>query len=315
MTSIEADHAPSIWPYIGLGILAHAIWGAYPVMAKRAVAETPKFSLLFLASATAMAVGYWWMRRRGRLDAHRAFHILRSERALWGLALFVVLRSVSNIIAIELTKAVWVQLLYLASPFLVAILGLAIYAEPVPPYTFRALIVSSIGAVLVLVEDWRNVWSGFTRNDILGLGIALVSAITLAFYYLMVRRSHLRHTGGGLIMFQQGLAMTTTFLALSLITGEDWGQWTHASAGALAAALIVIFVIQVGGNLIQITALGGTNPSLITSLTALRLVSALFLAALILGEQLRTPSQWIGAGIVVAAVTAYLLLQRSPKST
>ncbi len=59
----------------------------------------------------------------------------------------------------------------------------------------------------------------------------------------------------------------------------------------------------------QITALGGANAALITSLMPLRLIAAIVLGRLLLGERLTTPSQWFGAGLVLVTVSAYLWLQ------
>jgi drug/metabolite transporter (DMT)-like permease len=56
---------------------------------------------------------------------------------------------------------------------------------------------------------------------------------------------------------------------------------------------------------------GGVTPALITSFMALRLISALVLGWLILGEQLVSPTQWLGAALVVGTVTVYLWLQKS----
>ena len=301
--------APSIWPYVWLGVLGHMIWGGYPVVAKRAIADVPKFSLLFLASVAAMFMGLWLVRRRDRMSWRAMRRGMSREPMMWGLAFFVVARSVSNIMAISLTRAVWVQLIYMLTPFLVALLGIALFHDPAPPYTFRALLFSTLGAALMLVQDWSQVMAAFTPRDIVGLGVALFSALSLAMYFQMVRRSQLREATRGLIMVQQGLAMAATFLALSWLTGEDWSQWTTASTGGFLAALAAIFVVQVGGNFVQITALGGANPALITSMMALRLISALVLGGLILGEHLTQPSQWLGAMIVSITVTIYLWLQ------
>ena len=95
-------------------------------------------------------------------------------------------------------------------------------------------------------------------------------------------------------------------LALSLLIGEDRTQWRTVSAGGWLAVMAVIWLVQVGGNVVQISALGGTNPALITSMMALRLVSALALAWLILGERLASPTQWLGVVLVIGAVTGYL---------
>lgn len=303
--------APSIWTYVWLGIVAHIFIGSYPVFAKRALAEVPKFSLVFLASLAIAITGAAWMHWRERLPLKQAWHIYSKERILWLFAFVVALRAVTNIIAISLIPAVWMALLTMLAPFLVALLGAWLFSQPIPRFTFRALLISSVGAILMVVPDWSDVGGGFTHQDLLGVGIGLLSILAFSFYYLFIRRSRLGHATNGLVMFQQGLAMSTAFLFMTLATGEDWSQWSSVSTGGWMAVLIVIFVIQVGGNLLQIIAVGGVTPALITSFMGIRLVSALVLAGLILGEVLVSPTQWLGAILVVGAVTLYLWIQKN----
>lgn len=287
------------------------IWGSYPVFAKRAVLEVPKFSLVFFASMVAMLVGVMLIWRRDRMTWGETWDVLRSTRALWLLAIFVVIRSVTNIISIELTKAVWVQMINILAPFPVAFIGVLFFAQATPPYTYRALLLSTIGAAMMLVQDWSHALAGFAFRDVLGLTMAVVSTLSLSVYLQLVTRSQMRRASGGLIMVQQGAAMAITFLALSFLTGEQWEAWRTVSVGGWLAVMAVIWLVQVGGNVVQITALGGANPALITSMMALRLVSALALGWLILGEFLVSPTQWLGAVLVVGTVTTYLWLQKN----
>ncbi len=304
-TSLERQ----LWPYLGLSVLAHFLIGSYPVFGKRAIAEVPKFGLVMLAAMammiTAAAVMHW----REHVDAGTLWRVMRGQRVLWLFSLVVAGRSVTNILSISLTQAVWVSLISILAPFPVAMLGTWVFAEPTPPYTYRAATLATLGAVMMLVPDWRHVSAGFTVRDAAGIGVAIVSLLLFAVHYHLIRRSHHRHVSSGMILFQQGLAMSTAFLVLTLLTGEDWGSWGRASSGAWLAALAVILLPQVGGNLAQITAMSRVTPALITSFIALRLVSALLLAGLILGEVLVAPTQWLGAALVIGVVSVYLALQ------
>ncbi|HID34745.1 MAG TPA: hypothetical protein EYP25_09320 [Anaerolineae bacterium] len=77
-------------------MMGQLVWGSYPVAAKRAIMEAPKFSLLLVATSVAMGVGFWMIYREGERTWRAIAHVLIYEKALWGLAIFVVLRSVSN---------------------------------------------------------------------------------------------------------------------------------------------------------------------------------------------------------------------------
>ena len=299
----------SITTFIWLGVLAQMIWGAYPVTAKRAMMEVPKFSLLFFATFATMLAGLVLIHYTEERPWRQVFSLMFRTKALWGLAFFVIARSVSNLLAVSMTRATWVQLIYLMTPFMVAILGSLFFGTRTPRYTYRALLISTLGAAMVLIEDWSDILAGFTPKDGWGLLIATFSMTSLATYFLMIRRNRQGNIGRGMILFQQSLVMTSTYLVLTLVTGEDWGRWATASPQGWLAAIAIITIIQIGGNTSQITAIGGASPALITSLMPLRLISALILGWLILGEQLHTVWQWSGALIVLVTVSVYLWLQ------
>ena len=301
--------AARLSPYVWLGLVAQLIWGSYPPTAKRAFLEVPKFSLLFLSTLVASGVALEVMRREEPRSAREVLRFLLREKTLWGLAFFAGLRSVTNVLAIDLTRATWVQLVYLLTPFMVAILGALFFGEPTPPFTYPALVLSTVGAALTLVADWSDVLAGFAPRDFLGLGVATLSMLALATYFQMVRHSSRKAAGRGLIMFQQGVMLTLVYLALTLFSGEDWAAWGRLSPAGWGAVLWVVGGVFVLGNLMQITALGGANAALITSLMPLRLIAAIVLGRLLLGERLATPLQWFGAGLVLVTVSAYLWLQ------
>jgi len=292
-----------------MGVLGHLIFGAYPVVAKRAIADVPKFSLLFLGTSTTLLASVWLIRRTDKRPWRKILSQIFQAQTLWILIFFVILRSVSNILAVEMTRATWVQLIYLLTPFAVPILGALFFAEPTPRYTYRALILSTIGAFLVLVTDWTDIFSGFTIQDFWGLVMATFSMLTLATYFQLIHRNSRADISSGMIMFQQSLILAITNLVLSLATRENWGQWHTASSTGLIYALVFIFGIQVLGNIMQISAVGGASPALITSLMPLRLLVTILLGSFILGEHLTQPWQWAGAVIVLVTVSGYLWLQ------
>jgi drug/metabolite transporter (DMT)-like permease len=299
----------TIWTFVMMGVLGHLIFGAYPVVAKRAIAEVPKFSLLFLSTFATLLASLWLIRRSDKRAWREILSQIFHSKALWGLVFFVIVRSVSNITAIDMTRATWVQLIYLLTPFAVPILGTLFFDEPTPRYTYRALLLSTFGAVLVLVTDWSDAFAGFTSRDMWGLALAAFSMLTLATYFQMVRRSSRRRASSGMILLQQNLALASTYLILTLTTGEDWGQWQTASPTGLIYALTFIFGIMMLGNILQVSAIGGASPALITSLMPLRLIVTIALGWIVLGEYLTEPWQWAGAAIVLITVSGYLWLQ------
>ena len=308
-TSATTASSSSIWIFIWMGVAGHLIFGAYPVFAKLAIAEVPKFSLLFLSTFATLLASLWLIRRRDSRPWSEILGLIFRSKTLWGLVFFVIVRSVTNILSIDMTRATWVQLIYLLTPFMVAILGSLFFGEPTPRYTYRALLLSTFGAMLVLIADWSDIFAGFSRQDVWGLGLALFSMLMLATYFQMIRRSSRKQASSGMILFQQSLALASTYLILTLFTGEDWGRWQTASSAGLFYALGFIFGIQVLGNLLQVSAVSGANPALITSVMPLRLIGTLALGRVLLGERLTTPWQWLGAVIVLVTVSGYLWMQ------
>jgi len=136
-----------------MGVMGHLIFGAYPVFAKLALAEVPKFSLLFLSTFATLLASLWLIRRHDSRPWLQIISLIFHSKALWGLVVFVIARSVTNIVSIDMTRATWVQLIYLLTPFMVAILGAMFFGEPTPRYTYRALMLSTFGAVLVLIAE------------------------------------------------------------------------------------------------------------------------------------------------------------------
>lgn len=307
------------WRYIWLGIVGHLIWGSYPVFGKRAVAEVPKFSLLLVASGASVLVAVGLITWRDKSSWQDTLRLLFTSPVLWMLAIFVIARSVTNILSIELTRATWVQLINILTPFPVAFLGAWFFDQPVPHYTYRALALSTAGAALMLVPDWSVLSAGFTSRDVLGLATAVFSTIALAAYFHLVRRSRIRQATDGLIVLQQSMALMVAYAVLTLLTNEQWEAWYSLSAAGWVAALWVIGVVMIVGNLLQVVAVGGVSPARVTNFMALRLISAFVLAWTVLGERLVTPAQWLGAALVVITVTLYLWLQsaedRNKRST
>ncbi|MFY9224086.1 MAG: DMT family transporter, partial [Blastocatellia bacterium] len=129
-----------------LGLSAHLIWGSYPVIAKKLLLVLPPFALV--------AVGYTGvlLLMSPVLVKHSWTQSLKN-RSAWLLMFVGAVRMVTNILSIQATRASYVQLINLLTPFVVAIVGRAFFREAIPPYTFSALTVSSLGSILVILRE------------------------------------------------------------------------------------------------------------------------------------------------------------------
>ncbi|RMD72533.1 MAG: EamA family transporter, partial [Chloroflexi bacterium] len=183
--------------------------------------------------------------------------------------------------------------------------------ERLPPLTLPAIGFSLIGSVLLMSSDLhRGAVLQLTTSDLIGIAIALVSACALALYMILVPRA----TAAGQVRAEamlliQLIALTLTCGVMSVLLGEQWQQFTVIGlADWLVFAAFVIFVL-LGANLGQIVALRQLGAPLVSSTMGWRLISALGLAALLLGEQLQNGWQILGAMIVIATITVYVRRQ------
>ncbi len=184
-TSKNPDTLSTTWSWLFMALAAQMGWGAYPVTLRymQTVAGVPSMALLAAANFIVLIVAsllFWRRIDRG---------IFRLP-IVWLFALMVVVRGVSNLLATRYTLAIYAQLIYLMTPFLVAILSRVFLHEKLPRYLFRALAISLVGVLLVLSGSLSEVGmeTAVTRNDLLGISLALASTLSLALYMILTRR-------------------------------------------------------------------------------------------------------------------------------
>lgn len=300
------------WLWMGVALLAHTGWGAYPVLARylQTVSALPSMALLSLGNLLALLVYAPFALRR--VDGRA----LRS-RVIWAFALVVVLRAITNLLAARYTLAIYVQLITLMTPLLVALLSAGLFREALPPFTWPAIGLSFIGSLLMMSGDLGG--DGpllrIGAGDLAGLALALTSALCLAFYMLLVPRAAKQAVSGETVLLVQLIALTLTTGAISLLLGEDPGRFAAIGAGDWAVFAAFVGFVLLGANAGQIAALRRLGAPRVSSTMAWRLIATLALAALLLGERLTSLWQALGAGIVLVTITIYLSRQRQGVAT
>lgn len=289
---------------------AHTGWGAYPVLARylQTVSDLPSMALLAAGNAISIAlVAPLFLPRFGL----RVFAV----RALWLFALVVVARAITNLLAARYTLAIYVQLITLLTPFIVVILGASLFREPIPPATWWALGLSLGGSLLMMSGDLGNDGIGLalTWTDALGISLAFASSFSLALYMLLVPRMVKAKVPAEAVFIVQLVVLTVTSTLISLVLGEDWQRWTEI--GVVDWVVFGMFTagVLLGSNLAQIGALRHLGAPLVSSIMGWRLISALALGALLLGERLTSFGQVLGAVIVLVTITWYLWRQQQPR--
>jgi drug/metabolite transporter (DMT)-like permease len=296
------------WLWVLIALAGHTGWGSYPVLARylQTISDLPSMALLSLGSGLVLLVfaPFMWQ--------HLDRSLVRS-RLLWLLVLFVVGRSITNLLAARFTLAIYVQLVTLSVPFLVVLLGRLFFSEPIPRYTLHAITFSLTGSLLMLSSssDVLHLWKiPLAPADWLGIGLALLSSICLATYMLLVRRSASHQLRGDVVLLVQLLANFSVATTASLLLGEDWSRWTTTGPMDWLVFALFAFGVLLGSNLGQIMALRHLGAPFVSSMLGWRLVSVLVMAALLLGERLTTIWQFVGALIVLVTITWYVRQQR-----
>ncbi|MCA9930040.1 MAG: EamA family transporter, partial [Anaerolineales bacterium] len=202
--------------------LAQMGWGGYPVFLRylQTVSHIPGLSLLAVGNVVVLllvGIMLW-----PRLDK-RVFRL----PIVWLFGMMVVLRGITNLLANRYTLSIFTQLIYLMTPFLVAMMSRLFLREALPKYTMRALTLALIGAVLMMSSKMGSVVTetAVSRNDPLGIGLAVTSAFMLAIYMILVRRSTKHKVPGEALLIVHLVSLAAFSFAAGLIFREDWQQW------------------------------------------------------------------------------------------
>jgi len=295
------------WSWLVIALLAQTAWGAYPVMARylQTVSNLPSLSILALGSFIALiAVAILFLPRIQIAD-------FQSKRLLI-FALIVLARGVTNLLAARFTLAIYVQLITMLTPFLVALLSTVIWHERLPRYTGRALILGLVGVLMIIGVDFFNYQTmpPANRTDWLGISLAAASSLLLALYMIAVRRSTIHNIRGEALLLVQLMSLALGGFLLSLLLGESWQQWRMIGATDWFIFGLLAVGVLAGANIGQIGSIRHLGAALVSSIMPWRLVSVLAVSAILLNERLTSIWQFLGVVLVIITVSWYLWQQR-----
>jgi drug/metabolite transporter (DMT)-like permease len=193
-------------------------------------------------------------------------------------------------------------------PALVTILAVPLYGERLDRVRIGALLLSSVGLVMVVVAPLLG--SSGVVIDPLGVGLALFAALCQAAFFLISGRgwSPMPNLHVSTFTIAMGLALS---LPLALVAGQTGDllvpfqqpeAWVWILAGAITGAAIPTTAF--------ITGIGLIGPSRAAILMTIEPLVGVTIAAVLLGEQ---PSaiQIVGGAAVLAAAA---ILQVAPRS-
>ena len=294
-----------VWGWYVAALAAHTGWGLYPVLGRylQTVSGLPSMSVLVLGGVPMML---WFF---GVILPRYGWRIYATP-VLWIFGAVTVLRSITNILSQRYTLAIYVQLIGLLTPFLVVALSSLVLKERAPRFTLPAILLSTIGALLMMSSIGANgLTFALTSSDWLGIGMALTSSLFLAMYMILVRRTAgIRISAVAVLAFQTVLIQFVA-LIISWLTQESWGQWLAIGPQDWAVFAAYVVVVVVGANGLQIAAIRRLGAPMVSSWMGWRLVATLVAGMLLLNERLTSPWQVVGMLLVLATVTWYLRQQ------
>jgi drug/metabolite transporter (DMT)-like permease len=296
----------SNWTWILIALGAHTGWGANPVLGRylQTISQLPSLSIIGFSNLIILVI--LTLVILPRLDI-RVFR----QPILWLFAIIVFFRGTTNLLSTRFTLAIYVQLINLLTPFVVALISTLFLREELPRYTWRAILLALFGALLMTSADMNGTGLKITlgKSDWIGISLSCISTLFLAFYMITARSSVKYAVSGEALLFSQIATLALANTAISFLTHENWAQWRAIGLTDWLVFGVYAIGIMLGSNLGQILALRHLSASLVSSLMAWRLVSTLLFGALLLGERLTSWVQVMGAVIVLVTITWYLWQQ------
>ena len=292
--------------WILLAIISHTAWGGYPVFARylQKVHHINTMSLSSVTNLLAVAGLLMFFAPQIRIKAVKPRDFL-----LFG---FIILsRNLLNLYAARFTYANNIQLFSLLAPFIVAIISRAVYKEALPRSTFPALLFCVLGAVLMIFGGGAASGVSDSKDPLnwLGILLSIAGGVQLALLMLSIRQLGRKGANAETIAFLQ-------FAALTLFTGigsvsfkEDWTPWLSLRPSGFFVCLVYSFIVLLFGTILQNSSIKRIGTSSYTTIQTWRLISTIAFSWILMGEGI-VVWQGIGALIVVAAISFYMLSQK-----
>ena len=236
---------------------------------------------------------------------------LNSFGEVWKVILLSILRAITSVtlllgyVNISSGIASTINFMY---PVIVTICMMLFFGEKRSKIDFLAIAASIFGVYLLASGDSIMVEGG---NTGLGLACSLISAISFAAYYILMKQ--VKADKIEVVKFTTWIMMLSAFYfiicaiifngRLTLVT--DMKSWINILGLGLWATMV--------SNITGVKGIRRIGPTMTSVLGALQPVTAIILGVLFLGEHLYTRSL-IGIMIIIAAVTIIVLHQNTRKT-
>jgi drug/metabolite transporter (DMT)-like permease len=203
--------------------------------------------------------------------------------------------------AVHLTAVANASLLSNLSPLFVT-LGSFLFLRERVTRGFLLAMLAAIAGVAILASDRLAIGD----DELLGDGIALLSAMSFAAYLVIIGKLRLR-VGPGTVMLWTGIVTALVLLGVSVASGEAMVPVSPRGWVVLVALAVFSYAIGQGLLTVALAELGAAFSSV--ALLCLP-VSAALLGWVVLGEALSV-TQGIGGAIILASILGARLTSRS----
>ena len=174
-----------------------------------------------------------------------------------------------------------------------------------PPWTLRALIVTTIGSFLVIVINPFDVQLPNGRSDLIGIALALSSSTAFAVNVVYTRQLTTRGLDPTTVFFQRAIVIGATYGVLSAIAREGWEPFAQLPVSGWVVYILLVAAITSGG-FTQVLSVSRVKATLFSTLLSWRLLVVLGAGWVLLGERLSSAWQGIGVVMVLLSITLYL---------
>lgn len=320
--------------WLSLAVLSHIGWGVYPVFGRYLqVRSHPPlgtlqvlFSISFISIVLLAAWSLFDIRYRGGPIPFAGIHrpnepggrLVDFRAAKWSkltgtivMGSALAARALSNMYSARFTQARWVQMLNMLSPFFVGAVSHWVLKQPLADKFVPTLVLMTVGAGLTVgggaANQSKSVEDPFDGWDVLGLTLALISAVSLAGYMLGVF-----YTKGVLteseVLYVNYLLFVVVLAPFTF--GLERGPWAGLfSFSAFDWMILFTYAvfIYLGSNLCQQMVIRALGAPVTAMFLSTRLVSACAFGYLLLGERITSPLEWIGLCLTGVTITIYLI--------
>lgn len=207
--------------------------------------------------------------------------------------------------AIDYSTPAYVSFIGTLTPVMTMVCAALFIGERISGRGLVGVVIGIIGAMLMVVMNWQG---GTGKNDVLGIGFALLSLLTWAIYLIITRKVSAKYSAVTqmkwifLVSSVAILPFSWSDLAHSTLYSSAW-QWS----GVLEMAYIVVLATVVGFFAIPFASryLKATTVSVYTNLQP---ILASFVA-IALGQDLLTWDKPVA--LILVLLSAYMVSKRS----